>query len=429
MAGHNTNKVTPTTTVFERTIPQPLDKWGNISSINNLTVELPLKIRYFGMLVYVEDISEYYYFKNGVENEHFTALRKDLSGVRIFDSIINTTKNQIFELEHSLDSNKLFVSFQHDNELLLNGWKLGKVDGSQKENYIHFSTTEDFTNLKVFIIAKNVTKDQSNKPNLDLIIEGILETLNTTNENFNNFQKISDFLSGSVRTVNGITPDENGNVETFTQTITDRINNFFYKNAVHTLSVEPKTFEKGVSTELVVSWNVQKNDDELVSCTLDGNDVTSQADGSTSTYEIVSVENTKDIILLSQVTRKGQTENINTKVTSKEIIPQYLGKMTTEEPSYTYSDLQNYTKYLQNESNKVITETYNNEYAFFLTKDQTPVLADGNDFILTVGDFTSETDFFKKKQVNVELENGDMQTMYLCRTREKVNATITFKIS
>lgn len=214
MAGHDTKETTHISTVFSRTVPSPLDKWSNISSKSKVTEELPLGIRYVGMLVFVEDEGSFYFFKGGIQDINLTHLNGDLEGIKTFDVLVNTTANQIVEIEHNLEASNINVAFQHDDEYLLNGWKRGKIDGTEKGNYIHFATTSSLTSLRVFIIAKNVDSNNSSNPNLDDTITSIQEKLNTTFSDLDTLEKINTYLNSVVaKTVNGNTTDGEGNIE------------------------------------------------------------------------------------------------------------------------------------------------------------------------------------------------------------------------
>lgn len=199
MAGYNTKETTEISTVFSRTVASPLDKWSNISSITSVDTELPPKIRFVGMLVFVEDEDVYYFFKGGIENINLVLLSGELEGIRTFDTIVNTTQSQIVEVEHGLGAGNINVTFQHENEYLLNGWKRGKIDGTNTDNYIHFSTENTLVGVQIFIIAKSIDSSNSSNPNLDATIVNILNTINILE-------------TGAVKSVNNILPDVNGNV-------------------------------------------------------------------------------------------------------------------------------------------------------------------------------------------------------------------------
>lgn len=215
----------------------------------------------------------------------------------------------------------------------------------------------------------------------------------------------------------------------FTDEEVERLQDLIYKVGTQTLSVAPTSFEKGVATDVVFSWNVILNDDTLVSATLDGNDVSDDVNGVVSNYAINGIEVSKSVNLSTVLNSNNGINNLSNTKTSVAYIPQYYGKMVSVEPSYLYNDLQNFTKFLQSGDSKNVTDTFNSEYMFFISKKSNAVIKDGNDFVLTIGDFNSTTDFFIKKQVTVYLSNGNTETMYLYRTRETVNATVTFKIS
>lgn len=218
----------------------------------------------------------------------------------------------------------------------------------------------------------------------------------------------------------------------FTDSQIDRLKDLVYERIVQSISVSPTIFEKGLATNLTFTWNVNKKDDTLNGVLLDGIDKLAEATGINRTYILNSQLTTKTVTLASTVTENDVNEGTRTvtnSVTSTAYIPQYTGAISIAEPLYTYVELNVYTKYIQSSNVINFTNTYTDEYAFIISKSNSLTLKDGNDFALTVGDWTSNTTFFIKKQITTFLSDGTTETMYIYRTREKVNATVTFKAS
>ncbi len=205
MAGHNTTATVQTPVVYERMIPHPLDKWSNISAKAQVGTQIPSGVRYQGMMVWVEDEKIFYHFKDGILDTHLVKLSSTLEGIRTFDALVNTTANNKLEVKHDLGASNISITFQHNDEFLLVGWKRGKIDGTDKGNYIHFSTDVDYTSLRVFIISKDLSPTQPTHPNLDNELATIQVRLNTTRTNLDTFQEIGDTITSIQTTVAGHT--------------------------------------------------------------------------------------------------------------------------------------------------------------------------------------------------------------------------------
>ena len=192
---YSTKYLTETPVSFKRLQAIPLDKFQVISSLTNINNELPVDIRYDGMgLVYCESDQSYYYFKGGTTNAHFIKFSDTLQGVRTYDATLNTTKDIKLEINHNLNASNIIVSFMHNDEMLLLGWKRGMINGTDLGNYIHISTDANYSNLKVFIISKDLAPTQPLHPNLDNELSDIQTKLNTTHTNLDTLQEIGDSL-------------------------------------------------------------------------------------------------------------------------------------------------------------------------------------------------------------------------------------------
>ena len=216
----------------------------------------------------------------------------------------------------------------------------------------------------------------------------------------------------------------------FSDTQGDRLKDSVYEELTKSLSVSPTSFEKGVSTDLTFTWNVNKNDDTLNTVTLDGQDKLSEATGVNRTYEVDNQVNSKSISLVITATKNnttGGSNNSTTLATSTAIVPQYYGKIQSAEPSYEYDDLANHSKLVQSSASFSFSDNYSGYYAFVLSTKSNPTITTEG-FALTIGDFNS-SEYWLTKQVTVKLEDGTDQTMYLFRTRELQIDTFTFNIS
>lgn len=234
-----------------------------------------------------------------------------------------------------------------------------------------------------------------------------------------NTLKRTNFILGKIYTISFDVEND-----VFTQTQSDRLKNLVYEKTVQSLSVSPTTFEKGLATDLTYTWNVDKKDDTLVSVTLDGSDVLSQATGVNRTYDVNNQIDTKSVVLQTNVTENdldGGTNQITTSRTSTAIIPQYVGKVTFgNSPSLVYVDLQSHTKFLSTLSARSYTSTFSNEVPFFLSINSNATILDVNGFDVTAG--------FTKSTVTMNLASGT-QSMTLYLYNSALNSTGTLSIN
>lgn len=213
--------------------------------------------------------------------------------------------------------------------------------------------------------------------------------------------------------------------QTFSDDLIDRIKDGFYIKTVQSLSVSPTTFEKGLSTNLTFTWNVDRKDDTLVSVTLDGNDVLSQATGVNRAYNVSNQVNTKSVTLQTNVIENnlnGGSNSITNTRTSIALIPQYYGKLPAgQSPSLAYNDLQNYTKFLSSSSARSITQSYSNEILFILSINANATILDVNGFDVT--------NAFTKSTVNMFLADGTQQSITQYLLNDVLNSSGTYTIN
>ncbi|BAV39248.1 hypothetical protein BPT24_123 [Tenacibaculum phage pT24] len=193
MAGYNNTKVRDLKVSFQRTNAEPIDKYDNISALDQIDTQLPESIRYDGMLVYVENIRKYYFFDGGITNSDFKPVI-NFQGTKTFEATVDTVASTIIEVEHNLGTVNIMGQFMHDDESLLISWKRGKVDGTERENYIHFATNSDYTDLDIILVGKDVDGVISNDPALTQTLSGMYGLMSTTHTALNDFQKMGDAL-------------------------------------------------------------------------------------------------------------------------------------------------------------------------------------------------------------------------------------------
>ena len=67
---------------FEPKFGAPLIKYWVISAIHNVHLEIPREVRHMGMVTYVSDIKEMYFFKEGTDDNNLVPLVSALIAVQ-----------------------------------------------------------------------------------------------------------------------------------------------------------------------------------------------------------------------------------------------------------------------------------------------------------------------------------------------------------
>lgn len=145
-------------------------------------------------------------------------------------------------------------------------------------------------------------------------------------ENIKDFDTYLQEKADNEALQNHINDEEahNGNQQ-FSETQVDRLKELVYENATQSISVSPTSFEKGTATDLTFTWRVIKNDDTLTSVTLDGNNVTADADGTNKQYQIANATTSKSVALQTVLDRNGSAVNLNNTATSADLLYAFWG--------------------------------------------------------------------------------------------------------
>lgn len=221
----------------------------------------------------------------------------------------------------------------------------------------------------------------------------------------------------------------------FTDTQLNRLKDSVYEAIVQSISVSPTTFEKGLATNLVYTWNVNRRDDTLNVCTVDSIDTLAEATGINRTYNVNGQVATKQVFLSTNVTRNdvgGGSFTTNTSATSTAIIPQYYGLIANgDEAPLTYALLNpdpntNIKKWLSAVSAKSVVlgtdlPTPSNQHFFFLSTNANAAILDVNGFNVTPA--------FTKTTVTMKLADGTDQSITQYKTTLTLNSTGTFTIN
>lgn len=129
--------------VYRTLFGEPLDIRTVVSSISNLLTEIPLALRYEGLIVYVQDKHEPYIFKGGVNDVNFVPL---VTGTQT-NSIAHMSRSakQVYEDKIYIDTNNFI--YKHDKgipeDVILSEFVTGEqIDADIRiyENEIHIQS-------------------------------------------------------------------------------------------------------------------------------------------------------------------------------------------------------------------------------------------------------------------------------------------------
>lgn len=204
----------------------------------------------------------------------------------------------------------------------------------------------------------------------------------------------------------------------FTPDMISRILAFFYQPATQTISVAPTSFEKGVATNLVFTWNVIKKDDTLTSATLDGNNVTANVDGTAKAYNVNGVTASKTVALNTVLDRSGNVVNLNNSATSNALLYAFWGVFNNGASPTTSATIRVLSKQFLNTVHKgIITTNVQSgsglkEISFYVKKGNNYKVTDLGNLGLVI------TNDFAKTDVTVK-DGGGVDEQY-----EKVTKTL-----
>jgi len=128
MSGSSTAPRVQKPYIISTTFAAPLDDRLVISSVSNIDAELPLPLRFRGLMVFVEDQSTYYYFKDGITNTDFIKFNVGDSGAI---NVIASTLIGDTEIVHGIGTKDISVNV-YENEPSQSPldvqWVIGKLD-------------------------------------------------------------------------------------------------------------------------------------------------------------------------------------------------------------------------------------------------------------------------------------------------------------
>lgn len=221
----------------------------------------------------------------------------------------------------------------------------------------------------------------------------------------------------------------------FTQSQHERLADLVYEDYVVTMSLSPSTGERGLSTPLTLTYNIQSKDDKILEATINQSIgvVTDDVDkGSESVSGGSSVSN-KTFTMTVDYERKGDEDTTTHSATYTTYIPQWAG-VSDETDFSTYSALgaeAGLQKYVQSSASINKQSSPTDEYVWFISNKNNATIKDTNDFVQTIGTWNDGVSEFYSKSLSLTLADGTTTvTVYLYRSRNtKTLTSFTYKIS
>ena len=205
-----------------------------------------------------------------------------------------------------------------------------------------------------------------------------------------------------------------------------------YSNYSAAFTVTPATGERGVNVPLTLNYNIASNNDNITAASISQGigSVLSNVNTGAKTVSGGSKAVTTAYVLTIGFTRNGSASSETRTVTYTPNNPQWAGVSSAAD--FTASDYAaingtaGFTKYLQGNSviSKAMAPTA--QYMWFIVTAGTGTIT-GNGFTYSIGSWGDSATFFWRKPLTITLADGsNTATVYLIRTRELQNSSITF---
>lgn len=193
---------------------------------------------------------------------------------------------------------------------------------------------------------------------------------------------------------------------------------FTYLEAV--INVSPISGEKGVPSELYLTFKIDSNDDEIISALISngvGNVLNIVNQGLVS-VPLPSSKVSQTYVLIIEYDRKGQILNETRTTTYNAYVPQFAGVSSLTD-IMTYGAMSsNLTKYVQASNSIAKKSSPVRQYIWFVSSKSNAVIKDQNDFTQNQGVWNNGSTEFYRKEVTILLADGvTPQTLYLFRSR------------
>ncbi|RZL47734.1 MAG: hypothetical protein EOP00_11110 [Pedobacter sp.] len=206
-----------------------------------------------------------------------------------------------------------------------------------------------------------------------------------------------------------------------------------YQNSVSTISLSTTTGERGISTALNVSYNIQTKDDVFTSASINQGigSVLANINTGTKTVSGGFATQNKSFVLSLNYTRNGVATTETKTATYTTYVPQFAGVSTeTDFANLAAIIAASLQKYVQATPaiNKQSSPTA--QYIWFVSTKNNAAILDQNNFSQSVGTWGDGVSEFYRKSLVITLADGTTETVYLYRSRQvKTLVNFTYKIS
>lgn len=240
---------------------------------------------------------------------------------------------------------------------------------------------------------------------------------------------ISQDVLDTIISLHNDFPDLQGGIDGeryhLSQSQHERVLDLIYQNNEVTFSNSPTTGERGFSTPITLSYNIQSQDDTITSASINQGvgSVLSGVDQGASSVSGGNKSITTTYTLSIGYNRNGNpfSENYNTTYTA--YLPQWSGLSTQDD-----LNTQNYTQ-ISAELNKVVQSgdtisvnvTPDDEYLWFVSSNTNATITNSG-FNVIIGNFGDNAALFWKVLVNLTLADGiTTSTLAFYRSRTTLN--------
>lgn len=219
----------------------------------------------------------------------------------------------------------------------------------------------------------------------------------------------------------------------------DKIMDLLYIENEISIDTIPKFGEKGLETQVNLTYEIKSKDDLILSANIDNEigNVFTNIDLGLITLDLGSIKETKTYKLELGFERNGSPLTSEKTTTYSAYAPQFAGVFISSEGEFGSNDFTSYveidralTKYVQQSASISKQSSPSNEYIWFISNKENAKIYDQNNFQQTVGAWGNGSTEFYTKEKTIALSDGTtMATYYFYRSRGvKTLTDFTYKI-
>lgn len=208
-----------------------------------------------------------------------------------------------------------------------------------------------------------------------------------------------------------------------------------YVDFTSTITLTTPTGERGVSVTPTVNYNITSGYDVITAATITApvGNVLADVDGGAKSKSGGANVASKTYTLAITYTRNGVAQPVNNKsATYTAFVPQWAGwSSLTDFTTYAgITGASTLQKYLQSSASISKVNNPVNDYIWFISNKSSATVLDGNNFVQSVGNWSSTTSEFISKSLVLTLADGvTTSTVYLYRSyAPKTLTSFTYKI-